>query len=99
MSARRRYLVGYDIRDPVRLRLVHKTTKAYGHRLQYSVYLCDLTFMEKYEFLGKLSDIIEHNADAIVFVDLGEAGGRAEDRFEFMGVRPRLPSGPAARIV
>ncbi len=40
---RRRYLVCYDIRDPARLRRTHKTVLGFGHHLQYSVYVCDLS--------------------------------------------------------
>ena len=43
---RGRYLVAYDIRDPRRLREVHRIVKGYGVSLQYSVFVCDLTFKE-----------------------------------------------------
>src|SRR4051794_37111107 len=44
--ARRRYLMAYDFSDPKRLRRVCKVMEAYGERLQYSVFLCDLSDME-----------------------------------------------------
>ena len=41
--ARRRYLIAYDIRDPQRLRRICKLMEAHGERLQYSVFICDLS--------------------------------------------------------
>ncbi len=46
---RKRYLVAYDIRHQKRLRQVHKTMKAYGWAMQYSVFICDLDFIELVE--------------------------------------------------
>ena len=37
------YLVGYDIANPQRLRRVARTLEGYGYRVQYSIFLCDLT--------------------------------------------------------
>jgi CRISPR-associated protein Cas2 len=44
--ARRRFLIAYDICDPQRLRQVCKTMESYGERLQYSVFICDLSRTE-----------------------------------------------------
>lgn len=96
--SRRSYLVAYDIRDPLRLRDVHKTMKGFGDPMQYSVFLCDLDPMERVGLIRALRDVINERADSVAVVDLGEAGTAADDRFLFLGVRrPRPPSG--ARIV
>jgi len=95
---RRRYLVAYDIRDHRRLRRIHKTMKSFGDALQYSVLVCDLDHVEKYEMLGKVGDIINHDVDSIAIMDLGEAYRRGEECFEFLGRHRPLPNrGP--RIV
>ena len=37
------YLVGYDIADPRRLRKVAHLLESFGYRVQYSVFICDLS--------------------------------------------------------
>lgn len=86
---RRRYVVAYDIREEVRLRQVHGIVKSFGERLQYSVFLCDLTISEKITLKTQLRSVLDHQRDSIVFIDLGEAGVRGSSCFEFMG--PSLP--------
>lgn len=91
-AGRRRYLVAYDIRDDNRLRRVHKTVKAYGWPMQYSVFICDLDRIELLDLQAELGDIIQHNADSVALIDLGEPHERGRRCFEFMGVAPVLPS-------
>jgi CRISPR-associated protein Cas2 len=94
-NGRRRYLLAYDIRDDVRLRRVHKIAKAYGWPMQYSVFICDLDRIEMLELYTALDDVINHHADSIAFIDLGEPHERGRRCFEFMGRAPTLPtSGP-----
>lgn len=89
--SRRRYLLGYDISEPKRLRTVHQCAKRYGYPLQYSLFICDLDRSELIHLRWDLGQIIAHEIDRVVFIDLGDP---AEDRrFEFMGRRPRLPTG------
>lgn len=90
-TARRRYLVAYDIADPVRLRIVHRIVKDHGQPLQYSVFLCDLAPAELTGLKWKLGDAIAHELDSVFFLDLGDP--RNMDAFDFMGERPDLPSG------
>ena len=92
---RRRYLVAYDIRDGKRLRKVHKTVKAYGWPMQYSVFICDLDRTEMYELHAALGLVIHHGADAVAFVDLGDPKERGRSCFDFLGASTPLPvSGP-----
>jgi len=93
--ARKRYLVSYDIRDDKRLRAVHKTMKAYGWSMQYSVFICDLDEMELTGLRTDLADRIHHTIDSIAIIDLGSPHERGKDCFSFMGQRIPLPtSGP-----
>ena len=75
---RNTYIVTYDICDPKRLRLVFKTLRGWGDHLQYSVFECQLTRMDVVRLRAKLSDIIHHKEDQVLFVDLGPAKGRGE---------------------
>jgi CRISPR-associated protein Cas2 len=70
--ARRRYLIAYDISDDVRLRRVLKIMKGYGTRLQYSVFLCDLSRMEFLRWGADIREVIDLGADSIVHLDLGQ---------------------------
>ena len=95
MASRKRYLVAYDIRDDKRLRLVYKTMKGYGWRLQYSVFVCDLDRMELLAMKTDLGAIIHHSVDSIAMIDLGAPDERGSECFQFMGAAGTLPdSGP-----
>lgn len=94
MSAnRRRYVVAYDIREPGRLRRVHKTMKGFGEPLQYSVFVCDLDSVERIHLDSAVGAVINHHEDSVVFIDLGDARTRGVESFEFMGTGRSLPSG------
>lgn len=88
---RRRFLVAYDIRDDKRLRAVHRTLKAYGWSMQYSVFICDLDAIEVLAMKTTLAEVIHHGSDSIAIVDLGVPGERGRNCFEFMGATPALP--------
>jgi CRISPR-associated protein Cas2 len=96
MSARRRWLVAYDVRDDARLRRVHDIVRGYGDRLQYSVFLCDLTPVEKLALKTDLRDVVNQHQDSIAFIDLGEPDRPGSATIEFMGTSMALPrNGPA----
>lgn len=82
---RRNFIVTYDIRDPKRLRKVFKLCKGYGMHLQYSVFECDLTEMEKTEMQSRLKIIINQNDDQVLFIDLGPAAFRGERTISALG--------------
>lgn len=86
--ARRRYLIAYDIANPARLRTVIKLMEDYGTRLQYSVFLCDLSGVELFEWRGLISSLIELRADSVVIIDLGPVGATA---IEVLGVPRAFP--------
>lgn len=92
--ARRRYLIAYDISDPRRLRRVIKVMESYGERLQYSVFLCDLTGGELTRWRSDMLEQVNLEADSVVTLDLGSTD--APVPVMFLG-RPRtLPkTGPA----
>lgn len=92
MSVRRRWLVAYDIRDDVRLRRVHDVVRSHGDRLQYSVFLCDLTPIERLNLKTALREVMNQHLDSVVFIDLGEPGRPGSASIEFMGTSLPMPT-------
>ena len=70
--ARRRFLIAYDISDPKRLRRVCKTMEEYGDRLQYSVFICDLSRAELIHARAAVERQMNLTEDSVVIVDLAE---------------------------
>lgn len=92
MSERRRWLVAYDIRDDVRLRRVYDVVRSHGDRLQYSVFICNLTPSEKIGLLSELRGVVHQRIDSIVLIDLGVPGRAGSARIEYMGSPVALPT-------
>ncbi len=88
MSGLNSYIVSYDIMDRKRLYRIHKTMKGFGDPLHYSVFRCDLSLKGRVELVAALTDIIKHDEDRIMIIDLGPLDGSVEKRIEFMGVHP-----------
>lgn len=93
---RKLLIVTYDISDPKRLRKVFKAMKGFGQHLQLSVFRCDLTDMERFEMIGTLQDLIHHDEDQILLIDLGVSDGRTH-RVDSIG-RPVLRERREPRI-
>ena len=64
------YLVCYDISDPKRLRKVATACEDYGVRKQYSVFLCRLSATDFVRLRSRLYDLIDLQADQVLFVPL-----------------------------
>lgn len=88
--ARRRYLLAYDISDPTRLRRCHRTAKRFGYPLQYSLFVCDLDSTELTGLRWAIGNEIDHGLDRVAIIAVGDVG---KVEFEFLGVRPRIPTG------
>jgi len=71
-------LVCYDISDEKRLRKVFKVMRGYGDHLQFSVFECQMTPMDLARCRNELSEIIHHDRDQVLFVNLGPAEGRGD---------------------
>ncbi len=83
---RHSYLVCYDICDDKRLRKVFRTMRDFGDHLQYSIFECQFTPTDLARCRQALSDIIQHNVDQVLFVDLGPASGRGERVITALGL-------------
>ncbi len=69
----RLYIVTYDIAEPRRWRRVFKLMNGYGEWLQLSVFQCRLTRRRKVELQAALAELINHNADHVLLLDMGHA--------------------------
>ena len=83
---RNTYLVCYDICDPKRLRKVFHTMRDFGDHLQYSIFECQFTSNDLARCRHALSEIIKHNEDQVMFVDLGPTAGRGERVITTLGL-------------
>ena len=66
------FIVTYDIADPKRLRRVYDTMRGYGAWLQLSVFRCELTERALVELRVALADIIHHEEDQVLFIDVAK---------------------------
>lgn len=82
---RRLYIVTYDICDPKRLRRVFKTMKGFGAHLQLSVFQCDLPEIDLVKMKAALVEVIHHQDDHVLIVDLGPTEGRPIKNIESLG--------------
>jgi CRISPR-associated protein Cas2 len=80
------WMVCYDISDPKRLRKVARTCEDFGYRKQLSVFLCRISATDFVRLRSRLYDIIDLEADQVLFIPLTESGlqrmeaiGRATD--------------------
>lgn len=82
---RRCYLVCYDVRDPKRLRRVHRLMKAYGEPWQYSVFYCTLKAIDRVRLETALREEMNLKEDQVLIVDLGANEDAARESSAFLG--------------
>lgn len=95
--ARRRYLVAYDIRNDRRLRSIASCMEGYGTRIQYSVFVCDLSEREAILMRGDIEVRMKQPEDSVMIVDLGLPG--EPSRFLFLGSHEKLPTSSAVIVL
>jgi CRISPR-associated protein Cas2 len=81
---RTRYLLCYDVRDARRLRRTAKVAETWGYRLEYSVFVCDLSPVERAGLERDLRDTLDLVSDRAVLVDLGPPGSSSSRRFQWL---------------
>lgn len=84
------YIVTYDIGDQKRWRAVFKLMHGYGDWLQFSVFQCRLSARRHAELLATLDEIIHHDDDHILMLDIGVADN-VVPRIVSLGKRPFQP--------
>lgn len=70
----RLYIVTYDIADQKRWRAVFKLLHGYGEWLQLSVFQCRMSRIRHADLVATLDQIIHHDDDHVLLMDLGPAG-------------------------
>jgi CRISPR-associated protein Cas2 len=88
--ARRRYLVAYEIRDDKRLRSIAVCMEGYAERIQYSVFVGDLSARELVLMRRDLLALMNQSQDSVMIVDLGQPDDTS--KFLFLGVHEKLPT-------
>ena len=88
---RHRYLVAYDVMDPGRLRGMRRTILGFGEPMQYSVFLCTLSARERVLLVAAVTEVMKHDEDRVMIVDLGPTGGRGDAAIQFLGRSEPLP--------
>lgn len=96
---RTRYLLCYDIRNEKRLRRAAKVAETFGYRVQYSVFLCDLSDVERARLERKLQDAVNAAEDQVLLVDLGPANGPGDGRLQWLSSPPCLHNNGSPTIV
>lgn len=94
---RRCYVVCYDIREPKRLRRVHKLMKAFGEAWQYSVFYCTLKAIDRVRMENALREILNLRQDQVLILDLGANEEAARESSTFMG--PGMPEAESGMVV
>ena len=73
MEQQHLYLVAYDITDQKRWRRIFRLMNGYGEWLQLSLFQCRLTRVQHAEMVTLLDEIIHHDLDHVVIMDMGIA--------------------------
>lgn len=94
---RRSYLVCYDIRQPKRLRRVHRTLKGYGEPWQYSVFYCVLRAIDRVRLENDLREVLNMKEDQVMIVDLGGNDEAAREAAKVLGAS--LPEAESGMVV
>lgn len=94
----RTYIVTYDISSPKRWRKVFRAMNGYGEHVQLSVFLCDLSAIQHARMRSELDELVNHEWDQVLILDLGKSCPRTIEGIDVVG-RPRTFVPPAARVV
>lgn len=81
----RHYAVSYDISDDKRRTAVFKTLRGYGDHVQFSVSFCDLSRADLARLRTELRDLIHHDEDQVIIIDLGKASRPITESLETIG--------------
>jgi CRISPR-associated protein Cas2 len=67
-----------------------------GTRIQYSVFVCDLSDQEKVIMRGEIEGFMKVSEDSVMLIDLGQAGDSS--RSLFLGHHEQLPTASAVIV-
>jgi CRISPR-associated protein Cas2 len=89
---RRCYLVCYDVREPRRLRRVHRLLKGYGEPWQFSVFFCPIKDIDRVRLERQLREIINLSEDEVLLLSLDADTETARARATVLGLGRPVPS-------
>ena len=93
------YLVCYDVADDKRLRKTYKKMQGFGESMQYSIFRCELSPVERQLLKESLWAILNWEQDRVMLVNLGPVGARGDECVEFWGTpRVEIPSRTAVIV-
>lgn len=81
----RRTLICYDVIDDKRRTRLAKVLGKYGDRIQYSVFVVDISPAKLLRLRDEASEIINRNEDSILFCDLGRIANLSDKKFSYLG--------------
>lgn len=81
----RRTLICYDVIDDKRRTRLAKVLGKYGDRIQYSVFVVDISPAKLLRLRDEASEIINRNEDSILFCDLGRIANLSDKKFTYLG--------------
>ncbi|WP_187997014.1 CRISPR-associated endonuclease Cas2 [Flaviflexus equikiangi] len=93
-----RYLVAYDVPDDKRRTRLSKLLSSYGERMQFSVFLIDLTRASLMLLTDQLEELMDRDDDAILICDLGTSREANQHSIRYLGRQAKLPQ-PQSFIV
>jgi CRISPR-associated protein Cas2 len=82
---RQTFVVSYDISCPKRLRRVYRLMRGWGDHIQLSVFRCEMNARELVELRSRLSALINHAEDQVLFIDVGPVEGRGSTSIRAIG--------------
>lgn len=92
------YLICYDVCEPKRLRRVHRIMLGAGDSMQYSVFRCELSLLERQQLLERLWEVLNLHEDRLLFANLGPSESRGETSLEYWG-EPREPPEKTRQLI
>lgn len=81
----RRTLICYDIINDRRRTRIADALSEFGDRVQYSVFVVDISPARLLQVKSRLNTIIDPGEDSILFCDLGRVAELSETKFGYLG--------------
>lgn len=81
----RRTLICYDVVDDKRRGRLAKVLGKYGDRIQYSVFVVDISPARFLRLKEEVTTKIQLGEDSVLFCDLGRVSELSENRFSYLG--------------
>ncbi|WP_312714762.1 CRISPR-associated endonuclease Cas2 [Corynebacterium flavescens] len=81
----RRTLICYDVTNDKRRTRLAKLLSSYGDRIQYSVFVTDISPARLLRLKDEAKAKIDSAEDSILFCDLGRVSELSEKKFSYLG--------------